>query len=506
MPTSSPAQERLMQAAAHTRGGYDGVPQDVGKEFTKTDAQPIETQSEVKTEFDVAELIRQGVLPSPQPYANMHLLAIRITGTGLAYRSGIKEHVWRDPSLYLNDAFLKRCQGLQVIMNHPDDAVLDAQEFAARTIGSIMLPYIQNDEVWGIAKIYDDAAMATIVAEANSPEGISTSPSVVFDETADNVLLSTEDGGKLLIEGVPFLLDHIAIVTKAHGSKGVWDKGGDPTGVLITNQEVSSMTDKITDPKADATGDTTAAILAALTNISTSLGALTTRMDNVEKNTPAKELAAANDKAKADADEEEKKKADKAKADADEEEKKKADKAKADADEEEKKKADKAKADADEEEKKKADSLAKEGDMDKMADADNKKEAEFADAQAKADSVMAAFGKAASRALKGESLTAYRKRLMRGLQSYSDSFKSVNLATIQDDNLLAMAEKTIYADAMNAARSPTTYADGQLFEINERDRSGRTITKFRGDVDAWLGDFKVAPQRVTAFHLANTKR
>lgn len=33
MPTTSPAQERLMRAAAHTRGGYGGVSQKVGREF-----------------------------------------------------------------------------------------------------------------------------------------------------------------------------------------------------------------------------------------------------------------------------------------------------------------------------------------------------------------------------------------------------------------------------------------------------------------------------------------
>lgn len=33
MPAVSPAQERLMDAAAHTKGGYGGVPQSVGKEF-----------------------------------------------------------------------------------------------------------------------------------------------------------------------------------------------------------------------------------------------------------------------------------------------------------------------------------------------------------------------------------------------------------------------------------------------------------------------------------------
>ncbi len=37
MPSKSPAQRRLMQAAAHTPGGYDGVPQKVGKEFVAAD-------------------------------------------------------------------------------------------------------------------------------------------------------------------------------------------------------------------------------------------------------------------------------------------------------------------------------------------------------------------------------------------------------------------------------------------------------------------------------------
>ena len=37
MPTKSPAQKRLMQAAAHTKGGFGGVPQKVGKEFVSAD-------------------------------------------------------------------------------------------------------------------------------------------------------------------------------------------------------------------------------------------------------------------------------------------------------------------------------------------------------------------------------------------------------------------------------------------------------------------------------------
>jgi len=37
MPSKSASQHRLMEAAAHTKGGFGGVPQKVGKEFVKAD-------------------------------------------------------------------------------------------------------------------------------------------------------------------------------------------------------------------------------------------------------------------------------------------------------------------------------------------------------------------------------------------------------------------------------------------------------------------------------------
>ena len=37
MPSTSPAQKRLMAAAAHTKGGFGGVPQSVGKDFFAAD-------------------------------------------------------------------------------------------------------------------------------------------------------------------------------------------------------------------------------------------------------------------------------------------------------------------------------------------------------------------------------------------------------------------------------------------------------------------------------------
>lgn len=37
MPSKSKSQHKLMETAAHTKGGYDGVPQKVGKDFVAAD-------------------------------------------------------------------------------------------------------------------------------------------------------------------------------------------------------------------------------------------------------------------------------------------------------------------------------------------------------------------------------------------------------------------------------------------------------------------------------------
>ena len=37
MPSKNPKQHKLMEIAAHTKGGYGGVPQKVGKDFVAAD-------------------------------------------------------------------------------------------------------------------------------------------------------------------------------------------------------------------------------------------------------------------------------------------------------------------------------------------------------------------------------------------------------------------------------------------------------------------------------------
>ncbi|ENI6339805.1 DUF2213 domain-containing protein, partial [Escherichia coli] len=288
-----------------------------------------------------------------------------ITGTGLAYRAGLKEHVWRDPKLYLNEEFLRRCNGLPVIANHPDDAVLTEEDFKSRIVGSVMLPYIRGDEVWAVCRVY----LQSIVEEITEGD-VSTSPSVVFNSTSGNVEVQEGDTN-FLIEGVPFLVDHIALVTKDHGSLGVWDKDRIPAGVEVTN------TGEIEMEKEELQALLQGVVNDALSGINQKIDGVVTRMDSLEQR----------DKARADAEEQAKKEVEeKAKADEAAEEQRKADEAAA-KEAEEKAKADEAAA-KDAEEKAKADSEAEEQ---RKADEEAEKErndSALAEAQAKADSAF----------------------------------------------------------------------------------------------------------------------
>ncbi len=49
VPSVSPAQKKLMNIAAHTKGGYGGVPQAVGKEFHEADKAKSRKKSTAET-------------------------------------------------------------------------------------------------------------------------------------------------------------------------------------------------------------------------------------------------------------------------------------------------------------------------------------------------------------------------------------------------------------------------------------------------------------------------
>ncbi|ENY7548277.1 DUF2213 domain-containing protein [Salmonella enterica subsp. enterica serovar Anatum] len=425
------------------------------------------------TELEVAERIRDGTVPSPVKFSNMWLVNLRITGTGIAYRAGLKEHVWRDPKLYLNEEFLRRCNGLPVIANHPDDAVLTEEDFKSRIVGSVMLPYIRGDEVWAVCRVY----LQSIVEEITEGD-VSTSPSVVFNSTSGNVEVQEGDTN-FLIEGVPFLVDHIALVTKAHGSLGVWDKDRIPAGVEVTN------TGEIEMEKEELQALLQGVVSDALQGINQKIDGVVTRMDSLEQR----------DKARADAEEQAKKEAEeKAKADEAAEEQRKADEAAA-KEAEEKAKADEAAA-KDAEEKAKADSEAEEQ---RKADEEAEKErndSALAEAQAKADSAFSACGKNAPAPFSGENALDYRKRALIAMQKHSPAHKDVNIRAIADSATLAVLEDAIFSAARQSIEKEMMSTQGQLHKRIRNDEAGRRITEYQGDPNVWLSAFKIPGRRL----------
>ncbi len=425
------------------------------------------------TELEVAERIRDGTVPSPVKFSNMWLVNLRITGTGLAYRAGLKEHVWRDPKLYLNEEFLRRCNGLPVIANHPDDAVLTEEDFKSRIVGSVMLPYIRGDEVWAVCRVY----LQSIVEEIAEGD-VSTSPSVVFNSTSGNVEVQEGDTN-FLIEGVPFLVDHIALVTKDHGSLGVWDKDRIPAGVEVAN------TGEIEMEKEELQALLQGVVSDALQGINQKIDGVVTRMDSLEQR----------DKARADAEEQAKKEAEeKAKADEAAEEQRKADEAAA-KEAEEKAKADEAAA-KDAEEKAKADSEAEEQ---RKADEEAEKErndSALAEAQAKADSAFSACGKNAPAPFSGENALDYRKRALIAMQKHSPAHKDVNIRAIADSATLAVLEDAIFSAARQSIEKEMMSTQGQLHKRIRNDEAGRRITEYQGDPNVWLSAFKIPGRRL----------
>jgi hypothetical protein len=129
-----------------------------------------------------------------------------------------------------------------------------------------------------------------------------------------------------------------------------------------------------------------------------------------------------------------------------------------------------------------------------MSDADY---AKMADAQARADKVYAAFSDSAPRPLQGENLDAYRRRLAGGLKKHSSSLSSVDLNAIKDPAAFDFMEKQIFSDAMAAAMNPSDLGEGVLREINERDITGRVITRFVGEAKSWMSGFSGQRQRLT---------
>lgn len=439
----------------------DDLPKPLHQPFAEMLAQ------QALNETEVAALIADGTLSSPQFFINMWMFAIRVTGTGVTWRSADQEMTFRNPDDYLTPEFLQRVAGVPLIWLHPKKRTLDSDEFAKRVIGTLTNAWVADKgEVWAVARVYDAEA-----AEIMATRQLSTSPTVKFSEVAQSINV---DGQPLLVEPSPELLDHVAIC-----EQGVWDKLLAPTGVK--SDSIPNEAEKMDEEK-----------IVALIN--KAIDARMAKADSEEEDRKAKadaEEAAKKEKADAEA-----KEAEEAKAKADAEEKAAKEKADAEA---------KEKADAEEAErmaKEKADSELRQQIADLRSriptELSDEERNEVADAQVKADSVFSCFGKRAPIPLSGEKPLAYRRRLMIQLQEHSPDFKTVDLSSIADSALLSVAEKTIYADAQKSAS--LSVGPGMLREIKRADATGRQISTFEGDPAATWAPFQSGKRQVTSFN------
>ncbi|EGI5490445.1 NUDIX domain-containing protein [Salmonella enterica] len=439
----------------------DDLPKPLHQPFAEMLAQ------QALNETEVAALIADGTLSSPQFFINMWMFAIRVTGTGVTWRSADQQMAFRNPDDYLTPEFLQRVAGLPLIWLHPEKNTLDSNEFAKRVIGTLTNSWVaDNGEVWAIARVYDAEA-----AEIMATRQLSTSPTVKFVEVPDSII--EIDGQPLLVEPSPELLDHVAIC-----EQGVWDKLLAPTGVK--SDSIPNEAEKMDEEK-----------IVALIN-----KAIDARMAKADEETDAKAKADAEEEARKEKADAEEKEAEEAKAKADTEEKAAKEKADAEA---------KEKADAEEAErmaKEKADSQLRQEIAELRSriptELSDEERNEIADAQVKADSVFSCFGKRAPVPLSGEKPLAYRRRLMIQLQEHSPDFKTVDLSTIADSALLSVAEKTIYADAQKSAS--LSVGPGMLREIKRADATGRQISTFEGDPAATWAPFQSGKRQVISFN------
>ncbi len=483
--------------------------------------------SDSATELDVAKAIRDGDLSSPQQYENILLFSLRITGTGTSFRPARGEYVYRTPSDFLTEDFVERCQGLPVVFEHPTESgVLNSDEYRERAIGTILLPYIKGDEVWGIAKIFDADA-----AKLMQTTHLSTSPAVVFRDADSTETVATSDGKILLIEGKPSYLDHLAIC-----EEGVWDKGGKPSGIQLSKTEDADMADEQMVPAwADALNKRLDEVCNRIDALGK--GRADGDFDKLEKKLEgegkseksAEKIAGAigeekfgkegmEAKAEAGKEKAEKKDAGEPSEESGKREIKASEEAENAREREDVNNGDVERADkgrwttggfmeggqfhpirsssgysktragdsvkTDSTQKRIAELEAQIAAMAKPLGASERDE--LARVHARADTLGTMLGETVSHPLHGESPIAYRKRLAARFQKHS-TLKEIKLDSIEG-KAFDLIEERIYADARESALNPGEGMQGRLIPIVTRDSAGREITRYAGNSDA----FKVA--------------
>ena len=463
----------------------------------------FESPPEDATDHQVAEGIRDGKYASPQKVGDFWLFDLRVTGTGAAYRDSLDEWAFRDPKLWLTDEFVERAASLPVIWGHPERSGLNSEEYRERSIGNMVLAYIKGDEVWGVGKIFDaDAALAMQTTHR------STSPGVTPPKGSTPVELN--DGTKVLAEGLPLILDHLAVC-----EAGVWDKDGPPDGIrldaalkgpTVADEDLEAVKKERDDAKAklDAFEKADAARKDAEEK---------EKADKAKKDESDKEAIEAAEKEKADSAKRDSRKDRHSKHDGDimdcarcdsEEETEREDKAKKDA-------APKTPVDADRgNELHDSKFAAMQAEIDRLKAANRPltmaERDEIAKAFHRADKAYQSLGDQTPQAIPGESPIAYRHRLANGLRAYTQSWKTYAFHDSQQSQDFRLVEDAIYSEAAAFAKTPQSDGKRVTREVVTYPH-GKTRTEFIGDSRDFFAPFmhprKFAVTKINRPNLGN---
>ena len=139
-------------------------------------------------------------------------MPVRITGTGLNLRKnddGETIVADRQKAGFYSPAFLEHAKTLPILCEHPKEGMLSSENLkSSPIIGNCIDAWIQQDEVWGLARIYDKTLLEKLGKEINS-----TSPAVWIGYEK-----SCEDG---IMKETPLSINHLAFVKRGH-----WDIDG----------------------------------------------------------------------------------------------------------------------------------------------------------------------------------------------------------------------------------------------------------------------------------------
>jgi hypothetical protein len=122
---------------------------------------------------------------------------------------------------------------------------------------------------------------------------------------------------------------------------------------------------------------------------------------------------------------------------------------------------------------------------------------EFALIQEQADNLLRLHNQSAPRAMDGENLVSYKRRLASKVQQVTPNLKDINLNDARG-SAFDLLQKQIYDEARREAIRPTTIPKGEMREMRKFDDTGRPFYEWQGSPKAWLGDFSNGAKRKLA--------